>query len=210
MHARLGRTAERRIDAKGSAMNGSLRGLVIAGISAAALVAAAGCGGIGPVHPTAGNLKAATHGTAPITQQAQASPPAGQPTDPSPAAPSPNVPAVPAAPSAAPVASYQGPHFSSPAAAMTYLAAAFNSGNDAALHTVTTPSAFDQLTQMHSEAVNLQLQNCTVDAGHGDYLCYFSHDYPASLHQAGHGASTILVAPAKNPGWYMYTLVECG
>lgn len=93
---------------------------------------------------------------------------------------------------------------------MTYLAAAFNSGDATALHAVTTPSAYNELTQMHSEAVNLQLQSCTADANRGDYFCYFSHDYPASLHQSGHGASTMLVAPAGNPGWYMDTLVECG
>ena len=93
---------------------------------------------------------------------------------------------------------------------MTYLVAAFNSDDAAALHAVTTPSAYEELTQMRSEAVNLQLQSCTADANRGDYYCYFSHDYPASLHQAGHGASTILVAPAENPGWYMYSLVGCG
>jgi hypothetical protein len=93
---------------------------------------------------------------------------------------------------------------------MTYLVAAFNSDDAAALHAVTTPSAYEELTQMRSEAVNLQLQYCTADANRGDYYCYFSHDYPASLHQTGHGASTILVAPAVNPGWYMYSLVECG
>jgi curli biogenesis system outer membrane secretion channel CsgG len=93
---------------------------------------------------------------------------------------------------------------------MTYLAAAFNSGSAAALHAVTTPGSYEELTQMHSEAVNLQLQYCTANANRGDYYCYFSHDYPASLHQTGHGASTMLVAPAENPGWYLYELVECG
>jgi hypothetical protein len=93
---------------------------------------------------------------------------------------------------------------------MTYLAAAFNSGSAAALHGVTTPGSYEELTQMHSEAVNLQLQYCAADANRGDYYCYFSHDYPASLHQAGHGASTMLVAPAENPGWYLYAHVECG
>jgi len=93
---------------------------------------------------------------------------------------------------------------------MAYLAAAYNSNNAVALHAVTTPGAYAELTQMRSEAVNLQLQSCTVNAGRGDYNCYFTHDYPASMHQTGHGASTILVAPALNPGWYMDALVECG
>ena len=93
---------------------------------------------------------------------------------------------------------------------MTYLAAAFNSGNAAALHAVTTPGSYNELMQMRSEAVNLQLSYCTANPERGDYNCIFSHDYPASLHQSGHGASTMLVAPADNPGWYMDTLVECG
>jgi hypothetical protein len=93
---------------------------------------------------------------------------------------------------------------------MTYLAEAFNSGDAAALHAVTTPSSYNELTQMRSEAVNLHLQSCTANENRGDYYCFFSHDYPASLNQAGHGASTMLVAPADNPGWYMDTLVACG
>ena len=93
---------------------------------------------------------------------------------------------------------------------MTYLASAFNSDDAPALHAVTTPGSYNELTQMRSEAVNLQLQHCTADANRGDFYCYFSHDYPASLHDAGHGAATMLVAPAGNPGWYLYALVECG
>ena len=194
---------------KGSAMNGTVRGLAIAGISVGALLAAAGCGVTGAGHPTAATFNAATSPKAQQTHAAQ--PAAPSPALPSPAASSPVAPATPAgATSTAPAGSYQGLHFSSPAAAMTYLTAAYNSDNTAELHAVTTPGSYEQLTQMRSEAVNLQLQYCTANRNRGDYNCYFSHDYPASLHQSGHGASTMLVAPADNPGWYMYTLVECG
>jgi hypothetical protein len=93
---------------------------------------------------------------------------------------------------------------------MTDLAAAYNSDNDAALHAVTTPNSYLELTQMWSGPVNLQLQYCTADANRGDYYCYFSHDYPASLHETGRSVATVLVAPALNPGWYLYTVVECG
>jgi hypothetical protein len=93
---------------------------------------------------------------------------------------------------------------------MSYHAAAYNDDDAAALHSVTTPNSYLELMQMRSEAVNLQLQYCTADAQRGDYYCYFTHDYPASLHQQGHGASTMLIAPALNPGWYLYTVVECG
>ena len=93
---------------------------------------------------------------------------------------------------------------------MIYLANAYNEHDATALHAVTTPQSYRELTQMRSEAVNLQLRYCTLDRGRGDYTCYFSHDYPASLHQSGHGASQMLVAPALNPGWYLYGNVECG
>jgi len=93
---------------------------------------------------------------------------------------------------------------------MIYLAAAFNSNDAAELHAVTTPSSYLELMQMRSEAVNLQLQSCRPDANRGDYFCVFRHDYPASMHQSGYGGSQMLVAPADNPGWYLYELVECG
>ena len=189
-------------------MNGIVRGLAVTGISLGALVAATGCG-LTTTHLTAAPLKPASHASAPTAQPARAT--TSQPGAQSPAAARSDDPATPAAaPSAPAAAGYQGPHFSTPEAAMAYLAAAYNSGNSAALHAVTTPDSYQQLTQMRSEAVNLQLLSCRVDASRGDYFCDFSHDYPASLHQAGHGGSEFLVAPAENPGWYMYTLVECG
>ena len=93
---------------------------------------------------------------------------------------------------------------------MIYLAAAFNEHDATALHAVTTPKSYRELMQMRSEAVGLRLRYCAPDSGHGDYVCYFRHDYPASLHKSGHGASTMLVAPALNPGWYLYGILECG
>lgn len=106
---------------------------------------------------------------------------------------------------------YAGPHFSTPLAAMRYLTGAYNSDDGAGLHAVTTPQAFKQLTAMRTEAVDLQVQSCVPSgSGRGDYVCTFRHDYPASLHRSGHGSSRILVAPALNPGWYMYKLLDCG
>ena len=94
---------------------------------------------------------------------------------------------------------------------MRYLTAAYNRDEPAQLHAVTTPQAFSQITAMRSEAVDLQLQSCTPSgSGRGDYVCTFQHDYPVSLHKVGNGSSRILVAPALNPGWYMYTLLDCG
>jgi len=192
-------------------MNGTVRGLVIAGISAGALVAAAGCGGTAPGHLATARLNADTHAASPAALQAHPTPPASQPAPPGAVISASDDPGAPAPALSTPsAAGYQGPHFTSPESAMTYLTAAYNSDNAAALHAVTTPGSYGELTQMRSEAVNLQLEYCTADASRGDYYCYFSHDYPASLHESGHGASTVLVAPAENPGWYMYALVECG
>jgi len=112
---------------------------------------------------------------------------------------------------AAATAGYTGPHFSTPQAAMRYLASAYNRDDSAGLHAVTTPQAFTQLTAMRSEAVNLQLRSCVPSgSGRGDYVCTFRHDYPASLQKSGQGSSRILVGPALNPGWYMDTLLDCG
>src|SRR5215467_8151352 len=101
------------------------------------------------------------------------------------------------------------PHFRTPQAAMRYLAAAYNHHNAAALHEVTTPRSYRELKRMRSEAVNLRLDSCTRNRGRGDYTCTFTHGYPASLHQTGHGSSQFLVAPAIDPGWYMYALLGC-
>ena len=93
---------------------------------------------------------------------------------------------------------------------MMYLARAYNGHDITALHAVTTPQSYRELMQMQSEAVKLQLRYCTPDRGHGDYICYFRHDYPASLHQSGRGTSQMLIAPALNPGWYLYGILDCG
>lgn len=102
---------------------------------------------------------------------------------------------------------YSGPHFSTPQAAMRYLTAAYNHHEATKLHYVTTPQSYRELMGMRSGAVNLRLRSCTLNKGRGDYTCNFIHDYP---HKSGHGASTFLVAPARNPGWYMYALLDCG
>src|SRR4051812_16507594 len=52
------------------------------------------------------------------------------------------------------------PHFDTPEAAMTYLAAAWNAHDTVALKQVTDPSARDELDAMHEVAVNLQLDRC--------------------------------------------------
>jgi hypothetical protein len=104
--------------------------------------------------------------------------------------------------------SYSGPHFTTPQAAMRYPADAYNRGDTTAMRAVTDPAARTALTAMRSEAVNLELTSCAA-THHGDYLCSFRHDYPASMHGAGHGAALFIAAPALNPGWYMFRFLDC-
>jgi hypothetical protein len=101
------------------------------------------------------------------------------------------------------------PHFGTPQAAMRYLAGAYNRDDVAALHYVTTPSSFNALIAMRSEAVDLQLKSC-APTGHGDYNCVFRHRYPKRMHDSGYGESDFIAAPAINPGWYMYLFEDCG
>ncbi len=93
---------------------------------------------------------------------------------------------------------------------MTYMARAWNGHDLRALRAVTTPQSYRELTQMRSDLVNLRLRRCTLNHGRGDYICSFRHDNPASLHKSGHGTSEMLIAPALNPGWYLYEVVDCG
>jgi hypothetical protein len=100
-------------------------------------------------------------------------------------------------------------HFATPEGAMRYLAAAYNRNDLAALMHVTTPAARHNLLFMRSTADNLQLVGCTANAGRGDYLCGFTHGFPAAMHQSGTGHAHFTVAPADRAGWYMTVLNDC-
>jgi hypothetical protein len=94
---------------------------------------------------------------------------------------------------------------------MTYLAAAWNTGNTVALDHVTTPAGRAGLVAMRNEAVNLRLDHCT-ERPQGDYLCYLDHGYQNTTGGAAKTASlpmVVLVAPAEAPGWYMTVFVSC-
>ena len=107
------------------------------------------------------------------------------------------------------------PHFTTPEAAMRYLAAAWNANDMTALKHVTQGTARMLLMGMKTEAVNLRLDHCELrDGGNGDYLCHFVHDYPksypAKLRQGAHGTSEFIAAPSASVGWYMYAYEGCG
>jgi hypothetical protein len=100
-------------------------------------------------------------------------------------------------------------HFATPQAAMGYLASAYNRNDLAALKHLTTPEARNNLLFMRPNADHLQLVGCTANAGRGDYLCGFTHGFPAATHQAGTGHAHFTAAPADKVGWYMTVLNDC-
>jgi hypothetical protein len=102
------------------------------------------------------------------------------------------------------------PHFTTPQAAMVYLAAAFNERNVVDLDHVTNPGARAQLNSMHSMAVDLKLDYCTRQPA-GDYQCTFDHKYPSTDKTRGPdpGHAVFLVGPAATPGWYMTVYESC-
>ena len=116
------------------------------------------------------------------------------------------------------------PYFTTPEAAMRYLATAFNRHDLVSLKHVTTPIARDALEHMREEAVDLRLQSCTRNASRRDYDCTFRHGFPPGYdpkaphddagfgyaESAKPGTATFVVGPAVRSGWYMTVLVSCG
>jgi hypothetical protein len=99
--------------------------------------------------------------------------------------------------------------FATPEGAMRYLAAAYNRHDVTALKHVTNPVARQSLDAMRAMAENLRLVGCERNAERGDYLCEFTHDYPASAHLKGRGSAHFTAAPADRVGWYMTVLNDC-
>lgn len=81
--------------------------------------------------------------------------------------------------------------FTTPTAAMRYLAAAYNDGDDAALQKVTAPSARAAMGELHAVAARLRLERCDRDMD-GMYLCSFVH---------GRGQLIVGVDPSPTSGW---------
>jgi hypothetical protein len=163
----------------------------------AAALAVAGCAAQRTaVHPSAAAAPAAATPAATTPPPAPTTPPAAGPR-----LPRGSTPTAPAAPPKL--------YFATPQAAMRYLTVAYNHNDLVALGHVTTPIARANLLAMRRTAVNLQLVGCTANAARGDYLCSFTHDYPASLHLSGQGHAHFTAAPADKYGWYMTILNDC-
>jgi hypothetical protein len=149
------------------------------------------------------------HATA-VDPSAALAPAATAPTATSlPTTPTTNRPGQPAKPTPTTPAAPHRLYFATPPAAMRYLTAAYNRNDLVALGHVTTPIARANLLAMRRTAVNLQLVGCTANAERGDFLCTFTHDYPAAMHLAGNGHAHFTAAPADKHGWYMTVLNDC-
>jgi hypothetical protein len=164
---------------------------IIAAVLFAAAVAVTGCTARTTVHPSAAPAPAA-----PMTTPTTTSRPLTKLTPPT--TPSPRTHPSP-----------RRLYFATPQASMRYLAVAYNRNDLAALKHVTTPVARSNLLFMRPNADNLRLVGCTANAGRGDYTCAFTHDYPAAMHQTGHGQAHFTAAPADKVGWYMTVLNDC-
>jgi hypothetical protein len=109
------------------------------------------------------------------------------------------------------------PHFTTPAAAMAYLAKAWNEGNVQELDYVTDPAGRDQMNSMAPLMKNLQFKSCTENPA-GDYTCYFMHDIAPTVSGTTYpdpegyppGEAVFTVAPAATPGWYLTEVEHCG
>jgi hypothetical protein len=92
---------------------------------------------------------------------------------------------------------------------MAYLAGGYNADDTTAMHAVTTPQAFTALLAMRPSDANLQLESCTARA-QGDYVCSFQYTYTGTT-ASGQNSKTrsamAIVAPALNPGWYLYKFI---
>jgi hypothetical protein len=109
------------------------------------------------------------------------------------------------------------PHFDTPAAAMQYLAQAWNSGNVQEVDYVTDPAGRSQMNSMASAMVNLQFDNCSANLT-GDYTCFFTHDIAPTTSSTTYpnpnnyppGEAVFTVGPASGPGWYLTYVEHCG
>ncbi len=90
---------------------------------------------------------------------------------------------------------------------MAYLAAAYNSDDTTAMHAVTDAQAFTSLQAMRSSEADLRLVSCTPRQ-QGDYVCSVRYSGPASTSTPEHGGAMLIMAPALNPGWYMYRFIS--
>ena len=100
----------------------------------------------------------------------------------------------------------EAPYFSTPEAAMRYLARAYNSANVRQLKNVTTPGSRAALDEMRRHAPRITLVGCVRDLGYS-YTCTFRHTIRGA---SGQGMAQFVASPADRHGWYLELIGECG
>ena len=167
---------------------------------------------------------APTSPTTPPTSPTSATAPATAPTSASPAvsasaAPAPTTQADPEVVNAA-VSAALPPHFATPDAAMRYLVAAYNSGDETAVRHVTTPDSRTQFESERQWVKTFRFRDCTANgAPNWDYSCVF--DIVALMPGVNPNVDettglvvmdevTVLVAPAARTGYYLAANQGCG
>jgi predicted lipid-binding transport protein (Tim44 family) len=148
---------------------------------------------------------------APVVQVAPISTPPAPPVA-SPAASASPVPSIPTSVSA--------PHFTTPDDAMRYLAAAYNSGDEAAIRHVTTPDSRSQFESERQWVKTFRFRDCTANgAPTWDYNCTLdiianvpgvSPNIDATTGLVVMDEVALLVAPAARTGYYVEANEGCG
>lgn len=112
------------------------------------------------------------------------------------------------------------PHFTTPDAAMRYLAAAYNSGNEAAIRHVTTPDSRGQFESERQWVKTFRFRDCTANGAPAwDYTCVLdivanapgvSPNIDATTGAVVMDEVALLVAPAARTGYYLEANQGCG
>jgi hypothetical protein len=214
-------------------------GLLLGGCASPAAKTAAPVAPATPT-PSAPPTAAATHvaASAPAAPAVQAEPvvqgaPVSTPSVPPVAAPTVTAPLAASTPppaSASPSArasrvastpaSSSAPHFTTPDAAMRYLAAAYNSGNEVAIRHVTTPDSRTQFESERQWVQTFRFRDCTANgAPTWDYNCVLDITANVPGVPPNIDATTglvvmdevaLLVAPAARTGYYLESNEGCG
>jgi len=112
------------------------------------------------------------------------------------------------------------PHFATPEAAMRYLAAAYNSGDETAIRHVTTPDSRTQFEAERQWVQTFRFRECTANGAPAwDYNCVLditanvpgvSPNIDATTGLVVMDEVALLVAPAARTGYYVEANEGCG
>jgi hypothetical protein len=112
------------------------------------------------------------------------------------------------------------PHFTTPDAAMRYLAGAYNSGDEAAIRHVTTPDSRTQFESERQWVQTFRFRECTANGAPAwDYTCVLditayvpgvNPNIDATTGVVVMDEVALLVGPAARTGYYVEANEGCG